>query len=68
MSTAKIVAILIPVMTLVIWTYFFIIEKTSINKFFLVVVLIPLALTSFYITLWLFRKIGGKPATRLVRS
>jgi len=68
MSTAKIVAILIPVITLVIWTYFFIVEKASINKFFLVVVLIPLALTSFYITLWLFRKIGGKPATRLVRS
>lgn len=50
MLIAKIIAILIPVITAAVWTYFFLTVPTiSLTKFFLVAVLIPLMLVAIYI-------------------
>jgi len=66
MSITKIVAMLIPIVSLVAWAYFFITEKTSIYKFFFVIILIPLVFVSFYIAFLVWRK--GRARSTIVRS
>jgi len=66
MSITKIVAMLIPIVSLVVWAYFFITEKTSIYKFFFVTILIPLVFVSFYIAFRVWRK--GRAKSTIVRS
>jgi len=66
MSITKIVAILIPIIALGIWSYFFITVPRELYKFFLVIALIPLVFVSFYIAFWVRRK--GKQRATIVRS
>jgi len=50
MLIVKIVAILIPVITAAVWTYFFLTVPTiSLTKFFLVALVVPLMLVAIYI-------------------
>lgn len=75
MSITKIVAILIPIITLGLWTYFFISEKNvvigtlvagSITRLCLVIFLIPLIFISFSIAYRVWRI--GRPKSTIVRS
>jgi hypothetical protein len=59
MQIAKLVAMLIPILTVAVWTYFFVNTELSLTRFILVAVLIPLILASFYIAIKLWRL--GKP-------
>ena len=66
MSITKIVAILIPFITLILWIYFFITEKVSVIKFYLVLVLVPLGYASLYIAFKVWGKSRANSA--IVRS
>lgn len=60
MQIAKLVAMLVPILTVAVWTYFFLINtELNLTRFVLVAVLIPLILASFYIAIKLWRL--GKP-------
>jgi len=55
MQIAKLVAMLIPILTVAVWTYFFLINtELNLTRFILVAVLIPLILASFYIAIKLW--------------
>jgi len=57
MSITKIVAMLIPIMTVVIWIYLFLMAtEISLTRFLLVSVLVPAVLASFYIAILVWRK------------
>jgi len=66
MSPTKIVAMLIPIIALVIWACFFIIQEARVNRFYLTIVLIPAMLASFYIALRVWRM--GRAKSAIVRS
>jgi hypothetical protein len=56
MEIRKIVALAIPITALAIWVYLFsVFTEVNINRFVLVIVLIPLALGTFFIAIKLWQ-------------